>query len=99
MDNDRIIKWKKEIGQILEQQRDYDRKCAERIRVIKKKIAEEEKRLKVENNELIANAVRKILGDVTPENVALFKEKIQLISELEDENDERPQDNNTTYTG
>lgn len=43
MDNDRIIKWKKEIGQILEQQRDYDRKCAERIRVIKKKIAEEEK--------------------------------------------------------
>lgn len=57
------------------------------------------KRLKVENNELIANAVREILGDVTPENVALFKEKIQLISELEDENDERPQDNDTTYTG
>ena len=99
MKNSRIIKWEQEIDRILEQQKDFDQKCTEKIRSLRRKISCEEKKLQVENNELIADAVRDALGEVNAENIALFREKMQLLVGLEDETSEGSQDNSSIYSG
>ena len=53
----------------------------------------EEKKLKQENDEMIADVVRDLFGEVNAENIESFKEKIQLLTGLEEEVDEGSQDN------
>ena len=78
MENEKIINWKKEIAQIIEQKKAYNQKCTDKIKELRDKIKKEEELLLEKNDKLIAQTVRDIFGEVTPENIELFKQKIKL---------------------
>ena len=80
MENEKIINWKKEIAQIIEQKKAYNQKCTDKIKELRDKIKKEEELLLEKNDKLIAQTVRDIFGEVTPENIELFKQKIKLLN-------------------
>lgn len=82
--NEKINAWQHEIADIIEQKKEYNRKCSEKIQRLREKIAREEKALQAKNDELIGQTVRDIFGEVTPENIDLFKKKIMLINGMDD---------------
>lgn len=93
MMNEKIKKWQSEIEKITAAQKEYNNKCSEKIKNLNAKINIEEKKLKQENDEMIADVVRDLFGEVNAENIESFKEKIQLLTGLEEEVDEESQDN------
>ena len=42
MENEKIINWKKEIDQIIEQKKAYNQKCTDKIKELRDKIKKEE---------------------------------------------------------
>ena len=80
MENEKIINWKKKIAQIIEQKKAYNQKCTDKIKELRDKIKKEEELLLEKNDKLIAQTVRDIFGEVTPENIELFKQKIKLLN-------------------
>ena len=99
MENEKIINWKKEIAQIIEQKKAYNQKCTDKIKELRDKIKKEEELLLEKNDKLIAQTVRDIFGEVTPENIELFKQKIKLLNGVKEESNERQENNNTVYSG
>lgn len=99
MENEKIINWKKEIAQIIEQKKAYNQKCTDKIKELRDKIKKEEELLLEKNDKLIAQTVRDIFGEVTPENIELFKQKIKLLNGVKEESDERQEINNPVYSG
>lgn len=104
--NEKINAWQHEIADIIEQKKEYNRKCSEKIQKLREKIAREEKAMQVKNDELIGQTVRDIFGEVTPENIEIFKKKIMLINgmddragEMEEEPHEGQESDNTVYPG
>lgn len=104
--NEKINAWQHEIADIIEQKKEYNRKCSEKIQKLREKIAREEKALQVKNDELIGQTVRDIFGEVTPENIEIFKKKIMLINgiddrdgEMEEELHEGQASDHTVYPG
>lgn len=74
---DKIQKWEEEIKRIAEKQKEMNAKSNERIRELRKKIQEEQVILARENNQMIADAVREVYGEVNRETLEVFKRKIQ----------------------
>ena len=99
MENEKIINWKKEIAQIIEQKKAYNQKCTDKIKELRDKIKKEEELLLEKNDKLIAQTVRDIFGEVTPENIELFKQKIKLLNGVKEESNERQEINNPVYSG
>ena len=99
MQNAKIINWKKEIAQIIEQKKAYNQKCTDKIKELRDKIKKEEELLLEKNDKLIAQTVRDIFGEVTPENIELFKQKIKLLNGVKEESNERQEINNPVYSG
>ena len=99
MGNEKIINWKKEIAQIIEQKKAYYQKCTDKIKELRDKIKKEEELLLEKNDKLIAQTVRDIFGEVTPENIELFKQKIKLLNGVKEESNERQEINNPVYSG
>ena len=99
MENEKIINWKKEIAQIIEQKKAYNQKCTDKIKELRDKIKKEEELLLEKNDKLIAQTVRDIFGEVTPENIELFKQKIKLLNGVKEESIERQENNNPVYSG
>ena len=66
---------------------------------LRDELKKEEERLKRENDSLIGDIVRDLLGEVDADNIESFREKIQLLTGLEDSENERPQDNLQGDTG
>ena len=99
MENEKIINWKKEIAQIIEQKKAYNQKCTDKIKELRDKIKKEEEMLLEKNDKLIAQTVRDIFGEVTPENIELFKQKIKLLNGVKEESNERQEINNPVYSG
>ena len=99
MENENIINCKKEIAQIIEQKKAYNQKCTDKIKELRDKIKKEEELLLEKNDKLIAQTVRDIFGEVTPENIELFKQKIKLLNGVKEESNERQENNNPVYSG
>ena len=99
MENEKIINWKKEIAQIIEQKKAYNQKCTDKIKELRDKIKKDEELLLEKNDKLIAQTVRDIFGEVTPENIELFKQKIKLLNGVKEESNERQEINNPVYSG
>ena len=99
MENEKIINWKKEIAQIIEQKKAYNQKCTDKIKELRDKIKKEEELLLEKNDKLIAQTVRDIFGEVTPENIELFKQKIKLLNGVKEQSNERQENNNPVYSG
>ena len=99
MENEKIINWKREIAQIIEQKKAYNQKCTDKIKELRDKIKKEEELLLEKNDKLIAQTVRDIFGEVTPENIELFKQKIKLLNGVKEESNERQENNNPVYSG
>ena len=99
MESEKIINWKKEIAQIIEQKKAYNQKCTDKIKELRDKIKKEEELLLEKNDKLIAQTVRDIFGEVTPENIELFKQKIKLLNGVKEESNERQEINNPVYSG
>lgn len=99
MENEKITNWKKEIAQIIEQKKAYNQKCTDKIKELRDKIKKEEELLLEKNDKLIAQTVRDIFGEVTPENIELFKQKIKLLNGVKEESNERQEINNPVYSG
>lgn len=99
MENEKIINWKKEIAQIIEQKKAYNQKCTDKIKELRDKIKKEEELLLEKNDKLIAQTVRDIFGEVTPENIELFKQKIKLLNGVKEESNEKQENNNPVYSG
>lgn len=99
MENEKIINWKKEIAQIIEQKKAYNQKCTDKIKELRDKIKKEEELLLEKNDKLIAQTVRDIFGEVTPENIEMFKQKIKLLNGVKEESNERQENNNPVYSG
>lgn len=74
---EKIQKWEEEIEKIAERQKEMNTKSNERIRELRKKIQEEEQLRARENNQMIADAVREIYGEVNQETLESFKKKMQ----------------------
>lgn len=74
---EKIKKWEEEIERIAEKQKEMNAKSNERIRELRKKIQEEQVILARENNQMIADAVREVYGEVNRETLEIFKRKIQ----------------------
>lgn len=70
---EKIRKWEEEILRITEKKEVMIRKYNEDIRSLRKKIEEAEQQLVLENNQMIAETVRAIYGEVTRENLEAFK--------------------------
>lgn len=77
--SEKIKKWEEDIARIQNNQRSYDQKCTDRIRELRRKVQEETRILELENNQLIAEAVRTVYGEVTEENVEKFKQQMMAL--------------------
>lgn len=88
---EKIKKWEEEIERIAEKQKEMNTKSNERIRELRKKIQETEQLLRLENNQMIADAVREIYGEVDGEALEAFKRKIQSL-QMEKQEQETQQD-------
>ena len=99
MENEKIINWKKEIAQIIEQKKAYNQKCTDKIKELRDKIKKEEELLLEKNDKLIAQTVRDIFGEGTPENLELIKQKHKLLNGVKEESNERQEINNPVYSG
>ena len=80
---EKIKKWEEEIEKILIQQKEANNKYNERVRELRKKIETAKHQMTLENNQLIADVVRTIYGEVTQENIESFKRQMQSISNRE----------------
>jgi len=76
---EKIKKWEEEIDKIAEKQKEMNAKSGERIRELRKKIQEAEQTLLVENNQMIAKAVREVYSEVNEETLEIFKQQMQTI--------------------
>lgn len=99
MTNEKIKKLQLEIAKTTEAQKKSEQKYKEKIKGLRDELKKEEERLKRENDSLIGDIVRDLLGEVDADNIESFKEKIQLLTGLEDSENERPQDNLQGDTG
>lgn len=94
MTNEKIKKLQLEIAKTTEAQKKSEQKYKEKIKGLRDELKKEEERLKRENDSLIGDIVRDLLGEVDADNIDSFREKIQLLTGLEDsEENERPKDN------
>ena len=78
---EKIQKWEEEIEKITQRQKEMNAKYTEQIRELRKKIENAKQQLLVQNNEMIADAVRTIYGEVTEENIESFKATMQSLLE------------------
>lgn len=85
---EKIKKLEEEIRTVQKNKEEYDLKCTNRIRELRKKAEEETRLLKQENNEMIADAVRTIFGEVTEENLEIFMQQIRLARPTADQTEE-----------
>lgn len=69
----KIQKWEEEIASIQKSKEEFDLRCTNKIKELRQKIEQETRQLKTENDQLIADAVRAIYGEVSEENIAEFK--------------------------
>lgn len=99
MTNEKIKKLQLEIAKTTEAQKKSEQKYKEKIRGLRDELKKEEERLKRENDSLIGDIVRDLLGEVDADNIESFREKIQLLTGLEDSENERPKDNLQGDTG
>lgn len=99
MTNEKIKKLQLEIAKTTEAQKKSEQKYKEKIKGLRDELKKEEEHLKRENDSLIGDIVRDLLGEVDADNIESFKEKIQLLTGLEDSENERPQDNLQGDTG
>lgn len=76
---EKIKKWEEEIEKIAEKQKEMNAKSGERIRELRRKIQEAEQILLMENNQMIAKAVREVYGEVNEETLETFKRQMQAI--------------------
>ena len=76
---EKIKKWEEEIEKTAEKQKEMNAKSSERIRELRKKIQEAEQALLMENNQMIAKAVREVYGEVSEETLEAFKRQMQAI--------------------
>lgn len=74
---EKIRKWEQEIERIAERQKEMNAKSNEQIRELRKKIQEAQVIVARENNQMIADVVREVYGEVSRENLETFKRKIQ----------------------
>ena len=74
---EKIKKWEEEIAATQKSKEEFDQRCTNKIRDLRQKIELETRHMKSENNEMIADAVRTIFGEVTEENLSELKEMIQ----------------------
>ena len=81
---DKIRKWEEEIARSLERQKEMNAKYNENMRELRKKIETTRQQIREENNELIAEAVRTIYGEVTAENIESFKRSMQAVVDKAD---------------
>ena len=78
---DKIDKWEEEIETITEKQREMIEKNNARIRMLRKKIEEAKQVIRLENNRLIAEAVREIYGEVSAEGLEDFKKRMRQMAD------------------
>lgn len=74
---EKIKKWEEEIEKTVEKQKEMNLKSNERIRELRKKIQEAEQAMLLENNQMIAQAVREVYGEVDEETLEIFKRQMQ----------------------
>ena len=77
MKNEKIEQWEKEIEQAVAKQKEFTARTNEKVRELRRKIEAEQKRIEIENNQMIADAVREMFGNVEPEDMKQFKERLQ----------------------
>lgn len=77
---EKIKKWKAELENIRQRQKEMTAKNDARIRQLKKNIQEAEQQMHLANNQMIADAVRIIYGDVTEENIERFRQELKLLA-------------------
>lgn len=99
MTNEKIKKLQLEIAKTTEAQKKSEQKYKEKIKGLRDELKKEEERLKRENDSLIGDIVRDLLGEVDADNIESFREKIQLLTGLEDSENERSKDNLQGDTG
>ena len=80
---EKIQQWEKEIEQINEKQKELIQKNDEKKRELRRKIQEAEQALLLENNQMIAEAVREIYGEVNEETLEAFKQQMKLMRGVE----------------
>ncbi len=74
---EKIQKWEEEIAATQKSKEEFDQRCTNKIRELRQKIEIETRMMKSENNEMIADAVRTIFGEINEDNLAEFKKMIQ----------------------
>lgn len=74
--NERIRKWEEEIRKLQRKKDDVVQNCDKKIRELRRKIQDEARILELENNQMIADIVRTAYGEVTADNVELFKQNL-----------------------
>lgn len=74
---EKIRKWNEEIETISKKQKEMARRNNERIRELQKKIQDANEKLLLEENQKIADTVREIYGDMTPEKLEDLKNKMK----------------------
>ncbi len=75
---EKIRKWQEEIERITDRQREMNQNYNEKIRELKRKIAEAEEQIKKEQDRQIAQMVRETYGQITPEALEELKELLGL---------------------
>lgn len=87
---ERIRKWEEEIARIAEKQKEMNQKSSERIRELRKKIQEAEQAITLENNRLIAEAVREVYGEMDKNKIEDFRKKMEALLAKAGKNGKEP---------
>lgn len=75
---ERIRKWQEEIERTTARQKEMNQSCNEKIRELKRKIAEAQEQIKQEQDRQIARMVRGAYGQITPEALEELKDLLEM---------------------
>ena len=73
----KIEQWQKELEKINEKQKEMNQKYNEQTKNLQEKIREGKRVIQLQENQMIADVVREIYGDVTSENLEQFKNQMR----------------------
>jgi len=78
---EKIKKWQEEIKNLLEKQKEMNRKYNEKIKELQRKISAGKEQIRNEENVLIVKTVREIYGDVTVNSIEDFRSRMRKMKE------------------
>lgn len=82
----KIEQWQKELEKIAEKQKEMNQKYNEQTKNLQEKIREGKRVIQLQENQMIADMIRDVFGDIHSENLEQLKRQLEhMVSEQTDD--------------